>query len=384
MAGILIRKTGGGLSREDDYGSKKKPYPLVKSSDFAGKGRSYPIPTKADAIDALRLAGLHGRSDVRAKVYKSYPSLKPKGEKAKCGSKIRLNGGIVKAQSGTKTEQVNKNYSGIYSEDEYENLKNLYKDPNKFVKFKQKVVEDGNEVVIGCLGGCRRNSKALYPEYEDYTKQLWKAGAFSNPKGMWTKDDLLKEFGKVDMNNPANTSGADSWEIAHALEEYGLGKKLFEYRPGNQERTTELSNFDYKNIPVGTILGFGDARGVYVDRNAKSFRGKDEILPRHSAVVQGYVEGVDKNGSPVVDILIDDLGQLLRIGNSTKAERTWSDYSKYKDLVSAVSRNDMEHLTYKNIILNNPKYKGRRDAFMQTISPFLSGSKTIVENVLNI
>lgn len=66
----------GGLSRSEDYGSKKKPYPSVSSSDFAGGDRSYPIPTKADAIDALRLAGLHGRSDVRAKVFAKYPELK--------------------------------------------------------------------------------------------------------------------------------------------------------------------------------------------------------------------------------------------------------------------------------------------------------------------
>jgi hypothetical protein len=69
---------GGGLSRKKDYGSKKKPYPSVKSKDFAGGGRSYPIPSRADAVDALRLAGLHGRSDVKAKVYKKYPGLKKK------------------------------------------------------------------------------------------------------------------------------------------------------------------------------------------------------------------------------------------------------------------------------------------------------------------
>lgn len=68
--------SGGGLSRAEDYGSSKKPYPSVKSGDFAGGGRSYPIPTKADAVDALRLAGLHGRSDVRAKVYARYPELR--------------------------------------------------------------------------------------------------------------------------------------------------------------------------------------------------------------------------------------------------------------------------------------------------------------------
>lgn len=68
-------KADGGLTSED-RGSDKKPYPSVASNDFAGGNRSYPIPTKADAIDALRLAGLHGRSDVRAKVYDKYPDLK--------------------------------------------------------------------------------------------------------------------------------------------------------------------------------------------------------------------------------------------------------------------------------------------------------------------
>lgn len=86
MRTITGKKKLGGLSRKKDYGSDKKPYPSVKSKDFAGGGRSYPIPTKADARDALRLAGLHGRSDVRAKVYKKYPELK----KSALGSKTRL------------------------------------------------------------------------------------------------------------------------------------------------------------------------------------------------------------------------------------------------------------------------------------------------------
>lgn len=73
------KKAMGGLSRDKDYGSKKKPYPSVAKKDFAGGHRSYPIPTKADAVDALRLAGLHGRSDVKAKVYNKYPELRKKG-----------------------------------------------------------------------------------------------------------------------------------------------------------------------------------------------------------------------------------------------------------------------------------------------------------------
>lgn len=76
LSNYTNEKRMGGLSRNKDYGSSKKPYPKVNSKDFAGGNRSYPIPTKADAIDALRLAGLHGRSDVRSKVYSKYPELK--------------------------------------------------------------------------------------------------------------------------------------------------------------------------------------------------------------------------------------------------------------------------------------------------------------------
>lgn len=85
------KKAMGGLSRDKDYGSKKKPYPSVAKKDFAGGHRSYPIPTKADAIDALRLAGLHGRSDVKAKVYNKYPELRKKGN---VGLVVSINGNV--------------------------------------------------------------------------------------------------------------------------------------------------------------------------------------------------------------------------------------------------------------------------------------------------
>lgn len=85
------KKAMGGLNRNKDYGSKKKPYPSVAKKDFAGGHRSYPIPTKADAIDALRLAGLHGRNDVKAKVYNKYPELRKKGN---VGLVVSINGNI--------------------------------------------------------------------------------------------------------------------------------------------------------------------------------------------------------------------------------------------------------------------------------------------------
>lgn len=78
------QQRNGGLTSKD-RGSSKHPYPSVASKDFAGGGRSYPIPTKADAIDALRLAGLHGRNDVRSKIYNKYPELR---KKARGGTKV--------------------------------------------------------------------------------------------------------------------------------------------------------------------------------------------------------------------------------------------------------------------------------------------------------
>lgn len=96
------KKAMGGLSRDKDYGSKKKPYPSVAKKDFAGGHRSYPIPTKADAVDALRLAGLHGRNDVKAKVYNKYPELRKKGN---VGLVVSINGnvknGLIHSPSST-------------------------------------------------------------------------------------------------------------------------------------------------------------------------------------------------------------------------------------------------------------------------------------------
>lgn len=87
------KKRMGGLSRSKDYGYKSKPYPNVDKKDFAGKNRSYPIPTKSDAIDALRLAGLHGRDDIKTKVYNKYPELRKRAK----------NSGVYTVTSNGKT-----------------------------------------------------------------------------------------------------------------------------------------------------------------------------------------------------------------------------------------------------------------------------------------
>lgn len=111
----IKHKLGGGLTSKD-RGSSKRPYPSVSSKDFAGGGRSYPIPTKADAVDALRLAGLHGRSDVRSKVYSKYPSLR---KKSLLGSSNRPVKSMRPKALGDMYIPFNKRYTSIYNAPDY-------------------------------------------------------------------------------------------------------------------------------------------------------------------------------------------------------------------------------------------------------------------------
>lgn len=111
----IKHKLGGGLTSKD-RGSSKHPYPSVSSKDFAGGGRSYPIPTKADAVDALRLAGLHGRSDVRSKVYSKYPSLR---KKSLLGSSNRPVKSMRPKALGGMYIPFNKRYTSIYDASDY-------------------------------------------------------------------------------------------------------------------------------------------------------------------------------------------------------------------------------------------------------------------------
>lgn len=110
-----IKFRNGGLTSKD-RGSSKRPYPSVSSKDFAGDGRSYPIPTKADAVDALRLAGLHGRSDVRSKVYSKYPSLR---KKSLLGSSNRPVKSMRPKALGGMYIPFNKRYTSIYDAPDY-------------------------------------------------------------------------------------------------------------------------------------------------------------------------------------------------------------------------------------------------------------------------
>lgn len=112
----IKHKLGGGLTSKD-RGSSKRPYPSVSSKDFAGGDRSYPIPTKADAVDALRLAGLHGRSDVRSKVYSKYPSLRKKSLLSSSNRPVKS---MRPKALGGMYIPFNKRYTSIYDAPDYD------------------------------------------------------------------------------------------------------------------------------------------------------------------------------------------------------------------------------------------------------------------------
>jgi hypothetical protein len=176
------KKRMGGLSRDKDYGSKSKPYPSVKSGDFAGGHRSYPIPTKADARDALRLAGLHGRSDVKAKVYRKYPELRKKARNGGLYS-VTVNGitklypfpstGGVRKSTTSKpaktakrskyvtggNKKINDQYTRPLNISDMNTFSSMEQVPNPFIS---EVTEDSNTNVPYAFA--RRNSDITDPE----------------------------------------------------------------------------------------------------------------------------------------------------------------------------------------------------------------------------
>lgn len=200
-------KRMGGLNRKQDYGSKRKPYPNVNSSDFAGENRSYPIPTKADAVDALRLAGLHGRNDVKSKVYAKYPSLK-------------------KANLGTKVEDMQ--------------VENLNLQPS--IKFKRNALGGNNTFDINDYISklLEENSKQIDNDikesnldFEDYIRdnQEQLIQGYTDQIGGSTKSPLTGEYGPLAVDNKGNVkyiSKPNGWlgRMNNILSEEFVPRKL--------------------------------------------------------------------------------------------------------------------------------------------------------------
>lgn len=253
-------KRMGGLNRKQDYGSKRKPYPNVNSSDFAGENRSYPIPTKADAIDALRLAGLHRRADVKSKVYVKYPSLK----KAELGTKVEdmqieslnLQPAIVTSLSPSTIAAMN--YTANLMKDIREQRRN---NANK-KEIKEKIIK--LDTSVPKLTNFRRKAPlgTKYP-YGDYVLTGVYIGNLNNPNPVYTKytiDDKgnRKSYpNQVDIKPLQTINGQPvlPTDIAHQnykIADNGLIPRLT--RLNNPETTRNVGllrrNLNLEKIPI--------------------------------------------------------------------------------------------------------------------------------------
>lgn len=244
------KKRMGGLSRSKDYGSKSKPYPNVDKKDFAGKNRSYPIPTKSDAIDALRLAGLHGRDDIKTKVYNKYPELRKRAK----------NGGVYTVTSNGKTslrmipstgERIKFKNGG--TEDIEKTVTPNYDNQKAIMKKRgyNSLISDGIGIasnIVGSIIGYNANKKAL--EKMKYTKapvnlipSKLKTSININPQLDAVRDQQQAYERQIDANTASSRV---------ALGRKQLGRlntiKLLNNIYGNKENIeTELINKDRLN-----------------------------------------------------------------------------------------------------------------------------------------
>lgn len=241
------KKRMGGLSRSKDYGSKSKPYPNVDKKDFAGKNRSYPIPTKSDAIDALRLAGLHGRDDIKTKVYNKYPELRKRAK----------NGGVYTVTSNGKTslrmipstgKRIKFKNGGVdlNTKRDYDNRNNIMKKRGY-----NSLISDGIGIasnIVGSIIGYDANKKALKKmEYNKAPVNLipskLKTSININPQLDTIRDQQQAYERQIDANTASSRV---------ALGRKQLGRlntiKLLNNIYANKENTeTELINKDRLN-----------------------------------------------------------------------------------------------------------------------------------------
>jgi hypothetical protein len=226
----------------------------------------------------------------------------------------------------------------MYTSEDYNKLKLDYQKGN-FVKYD---VEAG----VGCTSVACQNNRKLYPDYSSTYADIEEA----RKKGKIPGEIRTSSKKVYDPNKPRHGDGSamDAWEIHQFYRYNNLGKKMFEAKFDDPNREKSISEFDYKTLPSGTLLGHGTARGEYIDPDAKDYTGKDAVeLPRHLSIVQGYVEGVDSYGNKTADLLIDDLGKLHRVGDSKDADMSWSDYSG--KITEITSRNNFDKTDYYSL-----------------------------------
>ena len=279
---------GGGLSRQADYGSSKKPYPSVASSDFAGGGRSYPIPTHADAVDALRLAGLHGRDDVKAKVYAKYPDLKH--SKASGGDLNNVDGGIF--SNGVNTY----NTGGSHEQN-----------PNGGIP--QGIASDGQPNLVE--QGETKYNNYVYSNRNKPSAELMKVLGL---KGSYGKDTFAKAANKISAeskerpNDPISQKGLKAnMEKLQAAQELQNAVKAMQTQKAIQAQHAKANGGSVSPY----MQGMND---IYAEYNTPL---DQQIYPKYKTVPSNITNGLNNVSStiPGIPSIVVPTGKI----NSTNA-----------------------------------------------------------------
>lgn len=297
----------GGLSRSKYYGSNSKPYPSVKGGDFAGGNRSYPIPTKADAVDALRLAGLHGRSDVKAKVYRKYPELRKKSAA----------GGLYSVTSGGKTR--------------------LYQFPSTGERPKAKLGHGSFDRMLGVPRAymmMRANGFAP-PKKENKASDEYvtaESPEYNNKEFEYETNTKQENVGNTKQENVGKSYHTISQDKSTAALR-GIARKLnynFSEHGNHDFRTADVSNAVFTNRPdtiehITSIYGndFVAANGsMGSTRRARDFRNENKSKAIDNKIPVEKISryyGNDKSGKLVIGSLDDfeDNGYIAAVRNKS-------------------------------------------------------------------
>jgi len=226
----------------------------------------------------------------------------------------------------TKNKTItSKKSEGLYTNKEYEALKNDYYTNSKYTKYSAKTPG------AGCVGSSCKNFDVLYPDkkgfYEDYSS----VGLFQ------------KEYPKVVTSNkgvrkPQGSSvGIDAWEAEDFITHNKLGEPIVS--ANDKDYLKKLYGLDPRDIPIGSMLTFGDAvKAGYVEKGAPNWRGvKDQHMTQHGGVAMGYVEDEDEEGNQVYNLMVDELG-LKTIGQGKTATMSWPSYVSSRDMRGIVKR----------------------------------------------
>lgn len=122
--------------------------------------------------------------------------------------------------------------------------------------------------------------------------------------------------------NSSNTIRADIADAFDEFKKYSIesGDPDKEYKHNNSVDSWEFHDFlrkekgyiehkgDYRNVPIGTVIGIGDARGIYIPK-------KGEAKPRHSLQVVAFTDA----GEPVVN----NMGKLALLADFKDSENIW-------------------------------------------------------------